>query len=190
MESSNNPVADTTPLGRIRANLSALDRQLQSTIDQTTPYVAQRWIGTALLLTLFLIRILYTHGWYIVTYALAIYLLNIFLLFLSPKFDPALEDLDDDGPKLPMKNDEEFRPFIRRLPEFKFWLNATRATLLALFCSFFAIFDVPVFWPVLLVYFIILFSLTMRKQVQHMIKYRYVPFDFGKKKYSPGGDRK
>ena len=28
---------------------------------------------------------------------------------------------EDDGPELPTKVDQEFRPFIRRLPEFKFW---------------------------------------------------------------------
>lgn len=27
----------------------------------------------------------------------------------------------DDGPSLPTRQNEEFRPFIRRLPEFKFW---------------------------------------------------------------------
>ena len=27
----------------------------------------------------------------------------------------------DDGPSLPTKNNEEFKPFMRRLPEFKFW---------------------------------------------------------------------
>lgn len=26
-----------------------------------------------------------------------------------------------DGPSLPTKSNEEFKPFIRRLPEFKFW---------------------------------------------------------------------
>lgn len=29
--------------------------------------------------------------------------------------------LDEDGPTLPSKGSEEFRPFMRRLPEFKFW---------------------------------------------------------------------
>lgn len=132
------------------------------------------------------------------TYALGIYLLNIFLLFLSPKFDPAMENDDEldnesggnEGPSLPLKRDEEFKPFIRRLPEFKFWLNATRAFLIALFCTFFSIFDVPVFWPVLVFYFIVLFSLTMRRQIKHMIKYRYVPWDWGKRRYSTGGGKK
>lgn len=59
------------------------------------------------------------------SYALGIYLLNMFLAFLTPKFDPSSvvedEEEDDEGPSLPTRNDQEFRPFIRRLPEFKFW---------------------------------------------------------------------
>ena len=31
------------------------------------------------------------QGWYIVTYALGIYHLNLFIAFLSPKIDPALD---------------------------------------------------------------------------------------------------
>ncbi len=135
------------------------------------------------------------QGWYIVTYALGIYLLNLFIAFLTPKIDPALQDYDgklvcfrllafcsflknfkclwalavwlihsasccktmttrhtslsitiqvlisffhwsfkllmimklfyscfvEDGPSLPTKSSEEFKPFMRRLPEFKFW---------------------------------------------------------------------
>ena len=38
---------------------------------------------------------------------------------------------------------EEFRPFIRRLPEFKFWLNGTRATVGALFGTLFSVLDIP-----------------------------------------------
>ena len=103
----------------------------------------------------------------VVCYTLGIYLLNQFLAFLQPKFDPSLsqdEGIEDgtDAAALPTKHDQEFRPFIRRLPEFKFWHSSTRATALAFLCSWFSIFDVPVFWPVLLVYFIILFSLTSK----------------------------
>ena len=138
------------------------------------------------------------QGWYIICYALGIYLLNLFLLFLQPKFDPSLEqeiqsqDIEegntdagegsssshDNG-----SNSDEFRPFIRRLPEFKFWYNAIRATTLGFVATWFEIFDVPVFWPILLIYFIVLFTLTMRRQIQHMIKYKYLPFDLGKAKY-------
>lgn len=37
------------------------------------------------------------QGWYIITYALAIYILSLFIAFLSPKFDPAAEDDYDNG---------------------------------------------------------------------------------------------
>ena len=72
----------------------------------------------------------------------------------------------DDGPNLPTNNTEEFRPFIRRLPEFKFWYSGTRALLIAIFCTFFNIFNVPVFWPILVMYFIILFTITMKRQIK------------------------
>jgi hypothetical protein len=51
-----------------------------------------------------------------VTYALGIYNLNLLLGFLTPQIDPELE-----GPTLPSRSEDEFRPFARRLPEFKFW---------------------------------------------------------------------
>ena len=42
------------------------------------------------------IRILSLQGWYIVTYALGIYHLNLFIAFLTPKIDPALEELGEE----------------------------------------------------------------------------------------------
>lgn len=114
-----------------------------------------------------------------VAYSLGIYLLNLFLAFISPKFDPSLEadtDMEDGMPAgqsaLPTKNDQEFKPFVRRLPEFKFWHAATRAIALAFACSWSELFNLPVFWPVLVVYWLILVFLTMRRQIQSMIKYR------------------
>ncbi|KAI1414704.1 retrieval of early ER protein Rer1 [Hypoxylon sp. FL1857] len=179
---------EQTPFAAVTAQTSKIQRQYQALLDQSTPFVLYRWIGTGVFLGVFFLRILFAQGWYIVAYALGIYLLNLFLAFLQPKFDPSNDMLDnemEDGSAggLPTKQDEEFRPFIRRLPEFKFWHEATRAIAIAFTCSWFEIFNVPVFWPVLVMYWIILFVLTMRKQIQHMIKYRYVPFSFGKAKY-------
>lgn len=50
--------------------------------------------------------------------------------------------------------------------------------------TFFDLFNIPVFWPILLVYFLALFGLTMKKQIAHMRKHGYVPWSFGKKTYS------
>ena len=41
-------------------------------------------------------------------------------------------------------------------------------------------FDIPVFWPILLMYWFILLFVTMKRQVKHMIKHRYLPFSWGK----------
>ncbi|PVD36716.1 hypothetical protein C0Q70_03702 [Pomacea canaliculata] len=130
-----------------------------------------------------------SEGWYIVTYALGIYLLNLFIAFLTPKIDPAmLDDSEEDGPSLPTRSNEEFRPFMRRLPEFKFWYSATKAVVIAMICTFFEALNIPVFWPILVMYFIILFTITMKRQIKHMIKYRYLPFSHGKARYKGKDD--
>ncbi|AEO69480.1 5b75d5fb-ba9f-4928-8c58-7e72b3b9037c [Thermothielavioides terrestris] len=183
------PDEPTTPFAAVSAQTSRLQRQYQALLDRLTPFVLYRWLGTGAALFIFFLRVFLAQGWYIVAYALGIYLLNLFLAFLSPKFDPVNDALDNDMEdgaigRLPTKQDEEFRPFIRRLPEFKFWHSATRAILISFACSWFQIFNVPVFWPVLVMYWFMLFILTMRKQIQHMIKYRYVPFTVGKVRYN------
>ena len=145
---------------------SATAQIYQAYLDKSTPYTTYRWAGTGVGLLIFFIRIVVAEGWYIVAYSLGIYLLNLFLAFLSPKFDPSMQAAEqDDGLEgaaspLPHTTDDEFRPFIRRLPEFKFWHNASRAVAIAFVCSWFEMFNVPVFWPVLVVYWIILFCLT------------------------------
>ena len=48
-------------------------------------------------------------------------------------------------------------------------LSATRATLIAIVCTFSEMFDVPVYWPILVVYFFVLFALTMRRQIQYVL---------------------
>eukprot|EP00161_Ancyromonas_sigmoides_P015560 TRINITY_DN409_c3_g1_i1.p1 TRINITY_DN409_c3_g1~~TRINITY_DN409_c3_g1_i1.p1 ORF type:complete len:165 (-),score=72.75 TRINITY_DN409_c3_g1_i1:61-555(-) len=151
-------------------------------------HVLYRWLATGLLYLIYAVRVYLLQGWYIVTYGLALYLLNLLIGFLSPQVDPDA-DPDGDGASaaLPRTKDDEFRPFVRRLPEFKFWLAASRAVLVALVMTLTALFDVPVFWPILLVYFIVLFLLTMKRQVLHMVRHRYVPFTTGKKVYSAGG---
>lgn len=116
-----------------------------------------------------------------VAYALGIYLLNLFLAFLQPKFDPSNEALDNDMEDgaigtLPTKQDEEFRPFIRRLPEFKFWYSATRAIAISFVCSWFEIFNVPVFWPVLVMYWFMLFILTSRSPPRRLPFYSGLRF--------------
>jgi hypothetical protein len=68
-----------------------LSQIYQSTLDRWTPHSRCRWFGTLALLLGFGIRIVTKQGWYIVTYALGIYHLNLFIAFLTPKIDPAMD---------------------------------------------------------------------------------------------------
>ncbi|EGC39612.1 hypothetical protein DICPUDRAFT_26615 [Dictyostelium purpureum] len=165
-------------------------RKYQNLIERTISHIPQRWAFAGFLFFLYIIRVYLSQGgWYVITYALGIFLLTKLIAFLSPKWDPELED--DTGASLPTtlsRNDDEAKPFIRRLPEFHFWHSIIRALSIALFCTFIPFLDLPVFWPILLIYFIIIFTVTMKKQIKHMIKYKYIPFDLNKKKYTNNRD--
>ncbi|KAK2994154.1 hypothetical protein RJ640_020959 [Escallonia rubra] len=171
--------ASVAPLAKWRNDFS---RAFQYYLDRSTPHHVQRWLGTLAAGAIYVLRVYYVQGFYIVSYGLGIYILNLLIGFLSPKVDPELEALD--GASLPTKESDEFRPFIRRLPEFKFWYAITKAFCVAFAMTFFSLFDVPVFWPILLIYWIVLFVLTMKRQIMHMIKYKYVPLNIGKQKYA------
>ncbi|GAA50078.1 protein RER1 homolog, partial [Clonorchis sinensis] len=69
------------------------------------------------------------------------------------------------------------------------WLSTVRAILISIFCTFFPFLDLPVFWPILVLYFIMLFTLMMKRQIKHMIKYRYVPFSYGKPKHTGNNNK-
>ncbi|KAL1199533.1 Protein RER1D [Cardamine amara subsp. amara] len=103
------------------------------------------------------------------------------------RVDPEIEALDPTS--LPRDDSDEFKPFVRRLPEFKFWYAATKAFVVAFVMTFFSFLDVPVFWPILLCYWLFLYFLTMKRQIVHMFKYRYFPFDIRKKKRHGGNDK-
>ncbi|KAK6916590.1 Retrieval of early ER protein Rer1 [Dillenia turbinata] len=168
--------AAVSPVAQWVANAG---RVYQYYLDKTTPHAPFRWVGTTVIALLYALRVYYVQGFYIVTYGLGIYLLNLLIGFLSPLVDPELDG--SDGSLLPTKGSDEFKPFIRRLPEFKY--SITKVFCIAFVMTFFSVFDVPVFWPILLMYWFVLFFLTMKRQIRHMIKHKYIPFSFGKQKY-------
>jgi len=100
----------------------------------------------------------------------------------SFQVDPEL-----DAPTLPSRREDEFRPFVRRLPEFKAWWAGVRAIALAFMLTFVPAADVPVFWPILVLYFCLLAAVTLKRQVKHMLRHRYVPWDLGRKTRYGGG---
>ncbi|KAL6842472.1 hypothetical protein ACP4OV_027707 [Aristida adscensionis] len=177
------------PAAAVSAAVAAASRRFQHLLDRSTPHVGRRWLGLAGVAAAYALRVWLAGGYYIVTYALGIYLLNLLIAFLSPQVDPEVAEVlgKGPGPALPTRASDEFRPFVRRLPEFKFWYSIVKAFCIAFVLTFFSVFDVPVFWPILLFYWVVLFTVTMKRQILHMIKYRYVPFTFGKQRYKGKG---
>ncbi|KAI3460212.1 hypothetical protein Pfo_016875 [Paulownia fortunei] len=173
---------DNTTTSAVTHFSHAVWRRYQHLLDKSTPLVLYRWIFLAAIAVVFALRVYVVQGFYIITYGLGIYILQLLIAFLSPQVDPEIQGLTD-GPALPTRGSDEFRPFVRRLPEFKFWHSLTKAFCFALVLTFFSAFDVPVFWPILLFYWLVLFISTMKRQIMHMIKYKYVPFTFGKQRY-------
>ncbi|VDM03251.1 unnamed protein product [Schistocephalus solidus] len=171
----------------------------QSFCDRIVPYVACRWLSFIFLLAVYVLRVVQTQGFFVVSYALGVFLLSQFLGFLTPQVQPSLSGgkvhflneinaYIDTDPLLPTNSDGEFRPFIRRLSEIKFWKGCTYAVVLSIMCTCFPFLDLPVFWPILLLYFIVLCYVTLQRQIAHMIKYRYMPFTYGKPRpQSKGG---
>ncbi|XP_020594306.1 protein RER1A-like, partial [Phalaenopsis equestris] len=101
---------------------TAVSQRYQYYLDKATPFVLRRWLSFGVVALIYLIRVVVLEGFYIVSYGLGIYVLNLFIAFLSPQVDPEMQQLlDGDGPSLPTRASDEFRPFVRRLPEFKFW---------------------------------------------------------------------
>ncbi len=75
------------------------------------------------------------------------------------------------------------------MKEFQLWHVAFWSFFICTILTFNEGFNVPVFWPLLLFYFIMIFGITMRRQIKHMVKYKYLPWDAGKARYGVSGEK-
>jgi hypothetical protein len=64
---------------------STFGRKLQHYLDKAAPHTTVRWVVATILTLLYAVRVYFLNGWYIVTYGLGIYLLNLLIAFLSPQ---------------------------------------------------------------------------------------------------------
>lgn len=147
-------------------------------LDKSTVHPTKRWLALFVLWLIVIYRVIHVKGWYVSLYCLGIFEINMVIAFLSPSIDETT-----DGYILPRNASEDFRPFQRKLPEYHFWLGSLIVTVVCLFTTFFRIFDLPVFWPLLLLYFILITIIMLKKKISDMIKHRYIPFTVQKKRY-------
>eukprot|EP01065_Artemidia_motanka_P050283 TRINITY_DN8569_c0_g2_i1.p1 TRINITY_DN8569_c0_g2~~TRINITY_DN8569_c0_g2_i1.p1 ORF type:complete len:602 (+),score=157.76 TRINITY_DN8569_c0_g2_i1:134-1939(+) len=165
-----------------------MEIRFQMFMDRLQPRMRARYVILASMYFFFALRIYNVQGFYAVVYGLGIYQLNLLILFLRPANNL---DSDDERPQLLSEvtaMQSEYRPFQRKLPEYKAWYNACKSICVCYVLTFFRVFDIPVFWPVLVVYFVFIFAFNIQKQVRHMWKHQYVPWSTGEKKKFAGGE--
>lgn len=63
----------------------SLARKYQYVMDKSSPHILYRWLVFGFLLAMYLVRVYFANGWFIVTYGLGIYMLNQLIGFLSPQ---------------------------------------------------------------------------------------------------------
>lgn len=146
--------------------LFTVSQRYQHLLDKSTPHVLHRWIFLFSIGVIYAIRVYFVEGFYIITYGLGIYILQLLIAFLSPQVDPEIQELTEDGPSLPSRANDEFRPFVRRLPEFKFWYPLSLSLFLPLFSCLYIIDQGSIFigipqWAFILVYFFVFLAFRL-----------------------------
>ena len=173
---------------RLRVQMRIIKGFFQKKIDRLIVYKTQRWVALLLLLGAFLLRMVLLQAFFAVAYILGFYIMQNVILYFTPSTLPSIQDeeeADEEIYEIPErqleKNDDESKPIIRKLGEFKLWKKLFFAISLALLCTFIKVFDFPVFWPILLIYFLFIAGTIVIRQRQHMNKYGYSLSDFFKK---------
>lgn len=162
---------------------------IKNKINKTIIYRKERWILTIITYFLFIIKCVIYDSYYALLYILSFYYIQNIILFITPKDVPSIhdEDEDEDMYEIPdtvfnKSDDPDEKPIIRKISEFSLWEKITFFTLLCHLLSYFEVFNIPVWWPMLLIYFVIVSVLIVFKQRSHMNKYNYSLYDFFKSK--------
>ncbi len=61
------------------------------------------------------------------------------------------------------------------------------AFVISILLSYVEFLNIPVFWPLLVMYFVMVVIVTFKTKISHMIRYNYLPIDIGKRTYNKGG---
>lgn len=160
-------------------------RNFQRFMDMIVPYTIPRWSVFGVFLLLFYIRILYLEEFYVIAYGVSVHMLYLLILVITPMSDP--DDHAEDV-ALPM-HEREHRPFVPKVGEFIVWRNMCRVLGIGYFLTLFGFLDIPVFWPILVVYFVALFAVQVGGRVKHMMTHKYVPWNKPKNQFVKKEDK-
>lgn len=145
-------------------------------MDSFVPHRRARWAVTAFLLLMYVCRIYTVGGFPLVTYFMSIRLLFLAVSLITPS-QPIVAELPTTD------KDDECRPFVPVNDEFVVWRSSTATIVAAFVASCIPIFRIPAYWPILFLYVMILTISTIGGEVMKMVRYGYVPWTSGKKKF-------
>lgn len=152
-------------------------RRYQQLMDVSVPHPELRWSGAGFLLLLYICRVVFVGGFYLVTYVVSIRQLFVMVDMITPSVP-----IDTPLPTSSSKEHEAV-PFVAKRQEFVVWKSSCWTLLCGLIATFFPFLDIPLYWPILVGYVIFLSVVHVGREVQKMIRYKYVPWNTGKKKF-------
>ena len=174
---------------RLAIQMRIIRNFFEGRIDRLIIYKSQRWAFFFAFLLLFVFRMIYLQAYFAVGYVFGFYTIQKIILYFTPSTLPSITDEEEneeevfDIPNVVLdKNEDSSKPIVRKLGEFKLWKKIFLAASISLTMTFFSIFDLPVFWPILLLYFFLVAATIVLKQKLHMKKYGYSLSDFFKKR--------
>lgn len=172
---------------KTKIQLGIFLKVLTNQLDRTILYKQRRWMFFYGLLILFFLRMVIVQGYYAIAYLLGFTILQNLILYLTPQEIPTIdEEGEEEVFDIPnsvnfTQSSDNSKPIIRKLSEFNLWKKLTLYCFLAFVSTFIGALDLPVFWPLLLIYFLFASLNVGLRQYRHMQRYGYTLKDFFKK---------
>ena len=156
-------------------------------IDRLIIHPRARWGTACALFAFFVLRVLFLRGFYAAAYIFGFYVMQNVIMFLTPSGIPTIQDEENaevayEIPEHCAPGGDGSKPVVRKMGEFMLWKKLTLGLVAVVACTFFPMLDFPVFWPLLLVYFVFIVLSIGFKQYRHMKRYGYSFNDFFKKR--------
>lgn len=173
---------------RLPVSLRLLGNKARHVVDSWAIHARRRWTIFALVFLAFLVRMVLLDGYYAAMYLLSFYIVQNVIQYLTPSELPTIQEEEESGVvyDIPVaiaagRTSDASKPMLRKMGEFKLWKKTFAASLLCLVATFIPALDVPVFWPILLLYFLFVLVSVVARQYHHMRRYGYSLADFFKK---------
>lgn len=161
-------------------------QKIQHYYRSLIPKTIIRWSAFSIILFIFLLKILIiTRSHFLIAYTIGVFLIHEFVKFCIPADENIPDPFDDfynSDVTLILDENEDSKPFSRKLSEFHLWENSILIVSIGFICSFIEFLDIPVYGIILILYFIAVLIITIKNLYYHSKKFNYNPFDFITKK--------